>query len=159
VRAIANVVCDAKHGHPDLPPSGRDQGQTLPLDRADDIGQAAHVSFDVMILDPDTAPTAEQIYESPESEEPEAPLSRRMTAAIDECSSRWPAYDHADNEVDAPWASWPLAREVELPIIELNIRWDYADVMLPALIEIASRHEIVLYDPQRDEVHLPPRLR
>lgn len=50
------------------------------------------------------------------------PLSRRLRAAIDECSSRWPAYDHAGSEVDAPWASWPLAREVELSVIEMNIR-------------------------------------
>lgn len=111
-----------------------------------------------MLLDPDGVPTAEEIYESLGSDEPEAPLSRRLQAAIDECSSRWPAYDHAGNEVDAPWASWPLALEEEPSVIELNIRWDYAGAILPALIDIAGRHEIVLYDPQGDEVHLPPRL-
>jgi hypothetical protein len=41
----------------------------------------------------------------------------------------------------------------------VNIRWEHADVMLPALMEIANRHEIALYDPQKNEVHLPPRLR
>lgn len=112
-----------------------------------------------MLLDPDTAPTAEQIYESLESEEPAAPLSGRLKAAIDECSARWPAYDRAGNEVDSPWASWPLTHEGGPPVIELNIRWDHADLMFPALIEIAGRHEIVLYDPQRDDVHLPPRLK
>jgi hypothetical protein len=54
--------------------------------------------------------------------------------------------------------SWPLARDVELPVIELNIRWDRADLMLPTLIEVARRHEKVLYDPQNDKIHLPPRL-
>lgn len=112
-----------------------------------------------MLPDPDAVPTADQIYEFLESDEPEKPLSRRLQAAIGECRSRWPAYDHAGNEVDGPWASWPLAHEVELPIIEVNIRWEYADVMLPALIDVAGCHEIVLYDPQGDEVHLPPRLR
>lgn len=112
-----------------------------------------------MLLDPDEVPTAELIYQSLESDEPGKPLSRRLQAAIGECSSRWPAYDHAGNELDAPWASWPLAQEVELPVIEVNIRWEYAAVMLPALIDVAGRHEIVLYDPQGDEVHLPPRLR
>jgi hypothetical protein len=117
------------------------------------------VSFDVMLLDPGTVPSVGQIYEVLESDGPEVPLSRRLRAAIDECSSRWPSYDEAGNEVDSPWASWPLAREAELPVIKVNIRWEHADVMLPALIEIANRHEIALYDPQKDEVHLPPRLR
>jgi hypothetical protein len=117
------------------------------------------VSFDVMLLDPDTVPTAEEIYDVLESDEPEVPLSTRLRAAFDECSVRWPAYDQAGKEVDAPWASWPLAREVELPVVAVNIRWDFAASMLPALIEIAGRHEIVLYDPQEAEFHLPSRLK
>jgi hypothetical protein len=35
-----------------------------------------------MLPDPDTAPTSEQIYQIPESDEPEAPLSHRMRAAM-----------------------------------------------------------------------------
>lgn len=125
----------------------------------DDLGQNAEVSFDVMLLDPETAPTADDIYESLEAEEPGVPLSPRLKAVIDECSARWPAYDHRGDEVDAPWALWPLAQEVEPPVIEVNIRWDHVAGVLPDLLEIASRHGIVLYDPQEDEVHLPPRLR
>jgi hypothetical protein len=56
----------------------------------------------VMLLDPDTVPSVEQIYEVLESDGPEVPLSRRLRAAIDECSSRWSSYDEAGNEVDSP---------------------------------------------------------
>jgi hypothetical protein len=117
------------------------------------------VSFDVMLLDPDTVPSIDEIHEVLESDGPDVPLSRRLRAVIDECGSRRPSYDGAGNEVDSPWASWPLAGETDLPVIELNIRWDHAGIMLRALIEIADRHEIALYDPQEDELHLPPRLR
>jgi hypothetical protein len=116
------------------------------------------VSFDLMLVDCDTVPTIERIYEVLESDGPQLPLSVRLRAVIDECSSRWPAYDSAGNEVDAPWASWPLARDEDLPVVELNIRWDHATGLLPTLIEIAQRHEVVLYDPQNGTVHLPPRL-
>ncbi len=75
----------------------------------------APVSFDLMLLDPDTVPTIEGIYEVLESDAPEVPLTTRMQAAIDECSSRWPAYDEAGNEIETPWASWPLARAMETP--------------------------------------------
>ncbi len=118
----------------------------------------APVSFDLMLLDPDTVPTIEGIYEVLESDAPEVPLTTRMQAAIDECSSRWPAYDEAGNEIETPWASWPLARAMELPVIELNIGWNHAATMLSVLIDVAQRHDIVLYDPQTDEIHFPPRL-
>jgi hypothetical protein len=117
------------------------------------------VSFDVFLLDPQTVPTVDEIYEVLESDGPDRPLSARLRAAIDECHARWPAYDDAGHEVDAPWASWPLARDAEPPAIEVNIMWDHAATMLPALIDVARRHEIVLYDPQQGQLHLPPRLR
>ncbi|GIH05313.1 hypothetical protein Rhe02_33800 [Rhizocola hellebori] len=111
-----------------------------------------------MLLDPDNVPTVEAIYEVLESDLPEQPLTARMRAMIDECSSRWPAYDGAGNDVDSPWASWPLVGDEELPVIELNIVWDHAAAMLSTLIEIAQRHDLVLYDPQSGTIHLPPRL-
>ncbi|MBB2940381.1 hypothetical protein FB565_000085 [Actinoplanes lutulentus] len=112
------------------------------------------MSFDLMLVDPDTAPTSEQIYQRLDSDEPEALLSNRMRAAIDECASRWPGSDQADS----PWASWPLADETGPSVIEINIQHEFADDMVPTLIEIAGRHGIVLYDPQQDELHLPARL-
>lgn len=112
-----------------------------------------------MLLDSDTVPTTDQIYAVLESDEAESPSTGRLRAVIDECSSRWPFYDDSGDEVaDAPWASWPLAGDVGLPVIELNIRWDHAKEMLPALVEIADRCGVVLYDPQEDQLHLPSRL-
>jgi hypothetical protein len=116
------------------------------------------VSFDLVLLDPDEVPTVEQVYEILESDGPEQPLSVRLRAAIDECAARWPGDDAAADNLETPWASWPLAQELELPAVELNIGWEHAATMLPPLIEIASRHEIVLFDPQTDNLHLPPRL-
>jgi hypothetical protein len=43
-------------------------------------------------------------------------------------------------------------------VVGINIRWEYAQVILPALIDVAVRHQIVLYDPQKDEIPLPTRL-
>ncbi len=112
-----------------------------------------------MLLDPDSAPSVDDIYGVLESDEPVGPLSSRLRAAVQECGARWPADNLPDSDVDSPWASWPLAGDSAPPVIEVNIRWEHASVMLPALLEIAERHEIVLYDPQQDEIHLPPRLR
>jgi hypothetical protein len=116
------------------------------------------VSFDLMLLDPDTVPTADQIYEILESDGAEAPLGARMQAVIDECTGRWPASDAAGNRIEAPWASWPLAGDEEPPVIEVNIQWEHATAMLPAIIEIGLRHGIVVFDPQTEVVHVPARL-
>jgi hypothetical protein len=116
------------------------------------------MSFDLMLLDPDTVPTVEDIYSVLESDVPETPLSVRLQAVVDECHSRWPAYDAGGNEVEAPWASWPVAREAEPPVIEINIVWSHAATMLAAFIDIAQRYEVVLYDPQTGKLCLPARL-
>ena len=81
-----------------------------------------------------------------------------MRAVIDQCSTRWPGEDAAGKWVEAPWASWPLVRDTAPPVIEVNVQWDYASAMIPALIEIAARHGIVLFDPQTSMIHLPTRL-
>jgi hypothetical protein len=48
--------------------------------------------------------------------------------------------------------SYELAAEVDLPDVAVNIRWDHADVMLPALIEIVNWHEIVFVRPASGRV-------
>src|SRR5215217_5995452 len=86
-----------------------------------------------------------------------------------------PYYDHGDesafevssdvNEVsrellrrfperdDGPWGD--SAPDEAERILYLNIRWGADDAVLDAIEELAREHELVLYDPQGPDVHVP----
>jgi hypothetical protein len=76
---------------------------------------------------------------------------------FDALRARYPDIDTAsDAEVDeSPWAS---GFEVSDDHVLLNIRWKAPDDVIMAIVELAAEHGLVLYDPQGDEVHLPPGL-
>ena len=40
-------------------------------------------------------------------------------------------------------------------MIELNIRWRAPDAMVDTMVELARKHQLVMYDPQGPSLHSP----
>ena len=54
---------------------------------------------------------------------------------------------------DGPWADFP-PREADRLLI-LSIRWGADNAVIDAIVDLAREHELVLYDPQGPDIHLP----
>jgi hypothetical protein len=54
---------------------------------------------------------------------------------------------------DGPWGDAALEESDRL--LHLNIRWSASDAFMDAITDLAREHELVLYDPQGPDVHLP----
>ena len=54
---------------------------------------------------------------------------------------------------DGPWADSPP--EESERILVLSIRWKADDAVIDAITDLAWEHELVLYDPQGPDIHLP----
>ncbi|MGI8445990.1 MAG: hypothetical protein ACR2MP_02150 [Streptosporangiaceae bacterium] len=75
---------------------------------------------------------------------------------MNELQRRWPSLD--DDPDSSPWSSWPLWQPVAGGGTGLNISWSHAAVVMTAILEIAVRSNVVIYDPQDDRL-IPPRQR
>jgi hypothetical protein len=54
---------------------------------------------------------------------------------------------------DGPWADSPPEQTDR--VLLLGIRWGADNAVIDAIVELAREHELVLYDPQGPDVHLP----
>jgi len=79
-----------------------------------------------------------------------------MAGFLAELERGWPSFEE-DFEA-SPWSSWPLWQPVAGGGTDLNIRWPHADAMLGAILEIAARTNVIVFDPQSGQVFLPPRI-
>ena len=79
----------------------------------------------------------------------------QMAAFVDELERRWPSLDTDPD--GSPWSSWPLWQPTVGGGTALNISWSAADSVLTAILEIAARAKVIIYDPQSDEVIHPHR--
>ena len=52
-----------------------------------------------------------------------------------------------------PWGD--AAVEESDRVLYLNIRWSASDAFMDAITDLARKHELVLYDPQGPDIHLP----
>jgi len=73
--------------------------------------------------------------------------SADVATVADELLRRFPDAD------DGPWADSPP--EPSDRLLLLSIRWGADDAVIDAITELAREHELVLYDPQGPDVHLP----
>jgi len=76
----------------------------------------------------------------------------QMAKFIEELERRWPSLD---DDPDSPWACWPLGAPIVGGGTGFNIRWSYAASVAPAIVEIAARHNVIIYDPQADQLIQP----
>ena len=54
---------------------------------------------------------------------------------------------------DGPWADPPPEQSDR--VLLLDIRWGADNAVIDAILELAREHELVVYDPQGPDVHLP----
>ncbi len=124
------------------------------------------MSFDLYAFPasgPMTVPEVHQLMEAEEAEDrrfdsdtgnwlPQP--SQEMVKFLDELERRWPSLD--DDPDGSPWSSWPLWQPVGGGTA-LNIGWSRAASVMPAILEIAARNDVTIYDPQADQLIRPPR--
>jgi hypothetical protein len=79
-----------------------------------------------------------------------------MAAFMDELERQWPSLD--DDPDGSPWASWPLWQPVGGGGTALNVSWSFVDSTVPVILEIAAHANMVIYDPQPDELIRPGAL-
>jgi hypothetical protein len=82
----------------------------------------------------------------------EGDLDERIVAFYEELRAIYP--DHPPDDAGAPWASTPLDTGIDHVVMSIVMSAD--DMVLEVIERLATRHGLVLYDPQNDTVHLPP---
>jgi hypothetical protein len=100
-----------------------------------------------VVDDPDEAERLLQPVNDREDESAFQPSADVATVSA-ELLRRFPEAD------DGPWADFP-PRGREDRLLILSIRWSASDAVLDAITDLAREHELVLYDPQGPDVHLP----
>lgn len=66
--------------------------------------------------------------------------------------SRFP--DHLPHGGDSPWMSMPLATGVDHVIMNLSFS-PRSDAALKAIMGLAAEYQLVVWDPQSQDAHLP----
>ena len=79
-----------------------------------------------------------------------------LEAFVGELLAQFPALESLgddDAEWSSPWASTPTVND---GVVEINITWGSpGEDALEPTVELARRHNLVLYDPQGPDVHSP----
>jgi hypothetical protein len=159
------VVCCARPHPTSYAPADRQVSNEVARHEPDQ--NDGPTSFDLYAFPasgPRTVPEVHQLMEAGDPEDPRfdsemgcwfPPPGPQMATFIDELERRWPSL-----EIDpdgSPWSSWPLWQPTAGGGMALNISWSAADSVVPAILEIAVRANVSIYDPQNDElIHPPP---
>lgn len=121
------------------------------------------MTFDLYAFPPSGPRTVPEVHQLMEAEEqrlasgtdgPRPQPGPEMAAFLEELENGWPSL-MADDPDESPWSSWPLWQPVGCGTA-LNIAWSRAEEMYAAILEIAARVNVAIYDPQADEVITPP---
>lgn len=120
------------------------------------------MSFDLAVWPESAVITAEEAtrkYDAILGREPDSlPADPRAAAFLYELTARYPNLSDLPVEEleDSPWSTDPA---VSGEAVVMTMSWSTADAAVLHVRELAERHELVLYDPQRRAVHSPPSLR
>ena len=119
------------------------------------------MSFDLNVFPPTGPRTLAEIHRMMETDEglegspgngPSSP-DPQMAAFLGELERRWPTLE--EDPSTTPWSS-----SLWLPPAgagtQLNIQWPHAEAVRPAILQIAARANVIIYDPQADELIMPP---
>ncbi|QDT35930.1 hypothetical protein [Stratiformator vulcanicus] len=105
-----------------------------------------------------TAAEAEDVFgRLIEGDPTAAPGFPGVAAFFRELTSRYPPLEDCPAEAigDYPWAAGPTANA---RLVSVSIRFAHLEEIYPALIELAAKHDLVMFDPQIPDVIDPPRL-
>jgi hypothetical protein len=118
------------------------------------------MSFDLRVYPP-TGPATLDEADQLEAADEDAPIDEEypppgpeMASFLTELERGWPSPE--DDVKACPWSSWPLWQPITGGGTDLNIRWSRAAAMLTAILEIAARTNVIVFDPQSEQVFLPP---
>ena len=82
--------------------------------------------------------------------------SEDLLRFYDELLARYPALESFEEDEDrskrTPWSETPERSD---RVIEISIRWHAPDEALDTIVELARKHQLVLYDPQGPAIHSP----
>jgi hypothetical protein len=120
------------------------------------------MSFDLRVYPPSGPTTLDEVDQLAAADE-EAPIDQEyppptpeMASFLTELERGWPSLE--DDTEASPWSCWPLWQPITGGGTDLNIRWPHAASMLAAILEIAARTNVIVFDPQSGQVILPPGL-
>jgi hypothetical protein len=119
------------------------------------------MSFDLIVWKEPAVTTEEQasslVNRFHESDDPGVfRASEDVLRFYDELLQRCPALEAFDDDdrrvAESPWSVTPERSD---RVIELNIRWGAPDAMIDTMVELARKHQLVMYDPQGPTLHSP----
>jgi hypothetical protein len=88
----------------------------------------------------------------------EAEAHPRLLTFADALLARYPDLDD-DNEDATPWADAPLKNNIVGDLFYFAMAPSHADAAIPFIVETASSHGLVCFDPQTESLLPPPRSR
>ncbi|UJR83071.1 hypothetical protein [Sandaracinus amylolyticus] len=115
------------------------------------------MSFDIAVWegprprdDDDAASTFASLANRYLEREPEhdEPTPARVRALIDAVRARFPD----DAPEDRVWALSPIDCDQRGPLLYPHVRWDYAEVVLRVVSQLAAEHGLVCFDPQDERL-------
>ncbi|MBO0611318.1 hypothetical protein [Myceligenerans salitolerans] len=74
-------------------------------------------------------------------------------AFYDDFRAAFPDSGPGSRRDDTPWASAPLGLGIDH--VSMNLRHGPAGDVIGLILELAAHHDLVIYDPQSDEVTRP----
>ncbi|MFD7023431.1 hypothetical protein [Promicromonospora sukumoe] len=81
----------------------------------------------------------------------EGDLDPRIVAFYEDLRAVFPDSGPASGSDDAPWASTPI--DVGIDHVLMCLRYGHVgDVVVGLVLELAALHELVIYNPQGDEI-------
>ncbi len=84
----------------------------------------------------------------------EGELDERVVKFYERLRSRFP--DRPPYPQDHPWMSTPLDVGIDHVIMNLSFS-SRSDAALKMITELAAEYHLVIWDPQGQEAHLPPK--
>ena len=121
------------------------------------------MSFDLHAFPPSGPRTVAEVHQLLEAEEQRLlsgagdvlpPPGPEMARFLGELERQWPSL--VEDPDGSPWANCPLWFPVMGGGTAFGIRWSRADEMRKAILEIAARTNVIIYDRQIPEVISPP---
>jgi hypothetical protein len=116
------------------------------------------MSFDLAVLAVDRGVTPDEVryrFEQCNSmaEHRVGDLDARIVNFYQDLTARFPDHEPYDPET-SPWMSTPLDTGIDHVVVNIGSR--RGDEAVEAIFELAELHGLAVFDPQSDEVHLPP---
>ncbi|GAA4547508.1 hypothetical protein [Amycolatopsis samaneae] len=118
------------------------------------------MSFDLAVLAmsaPADLSSAHQMFEScTAAEHAEGEIDERITLFYEQLRAVFPDSGSEAARSESPWMSTPLEVGIDHVIMRVG-SGPVGTTAIETVLDLASRNELAVYDPQSDDVYLPDR--